>query len=339
MRYPYIDNAKGFAMLLVIWAHINSSGPLATFAYSFHMPVFFLISGLMYKSAKYPNFSDYVRVQFKSLLIPYAVYSFVWWLIWVIYSLASHSDVASYWRPLLQTIVAQGSQDYLVHNTALWFVPCLVAVKLMYYFIEKTPVCARLVFCCGLAALNLLVINHFPLWKSLPWNFDTALMAIPFYCLGNLVGNVGQREMTTYVNSHKLLMTLSCLVVFACLMFSAFNGGERISMGHSYYGKGVIAFYLKAVSGSVALVLFSMLMTPYLKWGIVNHIGRKSFDYMATNVPVKGIMIVMYCKILGIPQLDVWAGVAHSIVPFILTFLVCTCLTFVADFIRGKIYA
>ena len=39
-RIPWIDMAKGYGMLFVIYAHIGV-GPLWTWIYSFHMPLFF----------------------------------------------------------------------------------------------------------------------------------------------------------------------------------------------------------------------------------------------------------------------------------------------------------
>lgn len=340
MRYSYVDNAKGLAMLLVIWAHCNSSGPLATFAYSFHMPVFFVISGLMYKPDKYSSFWCYARSQFNSLLVPYVVYSVLWWAVWALYSCLTHAGVDNYFWPLFQTVIAQGSQNYLVHNTALWFVPCLVAVKLLYYFIGRLPIWLRIACCFVLAFLNIQIIeNIHPLWGSLPWNFDTALMALPFYCIGNLFGEVGHSRIMKYVGERKIIMSVLCVAIFGGLLYSAFEGGARISMGHSYYGPSIVMFYIKAISGSCALILLSMLLTPYLKLGFINRIGLHSFDYMSTNVPIKGFIIVIYCRLLGISQMDVWTGISHSLVPFFITLLICTLLSFAADYIRKKIYA
>ena len=40
------DIMKGVAMLLVMWGHISKLG--FDFIYSFHMPVFFILSGLFF---------------------------------------------------------------------------------------------------------------------------------------------------------------------------------------------------------------------------------------------------------------------------------------------------
>lgn len=46
IRNPLYDNAKGFGILLVIWGHLFSlNGIPFSIIYSFHMPLFFFISG------------------------------------------------------------------------------------------------------------------------------------------------------------------------------------------------------------------------------------------------------------------------------------------------------
>lgn len=51
-RIEYIDITRGLAMLLVILGHCNMfiDAPLNKFILSFHMPLFFFISGIFAKS-------------------------------------------------------------------------------------------------------------------------------------------------------------------------------------------------------------------------------------------------------------------------------------------------
>lgn len=52
-RNSYIDIAKGLGMLLVIWGHIKQGGLSVDFTYSFHMPFFFFLSGMLFSPEKY----------------------------------------------------------------------------------------------------------------------------------------------------------------------------------------------------------------------------------------------------------------------------------------------
>ena len=47
-RVDYLDYAKGIAIILVVLGHIFSGGNIKTYIYSFHMPLFFIISGYLF---------------------------------------------------------------------------------------------------------------------------------------------------------------------------------------------------------------------------------------------------------------------------------------------------
>ncbi len=73
-RIVYLDVAKGLAMLLVIYAHCmyyTGFRSIIGFIYTFHMPVFFLISGYFLSANK--SFLHNLKEKAKTLLIPYIV--------------------------------------------------------------------------------------------------------------------------------------------------------------------------------------------------------------------------------------------------------------------------
>lgn len=45
-RILWIDYAKAFAMFFVVIGHVNSGNYLTNWIYSFHMPLFFFLSGI-----------------------------------------------------------------------------------------------------------------------------------------------------------------------------------------------------------------------------------------------------------------------------------------------------
>ncbi|MBQ7203696.1 MAG: acyltransferase family protein [Eubacterium sp.] len=60
-RYDFIDSSKGIGILLVILGHLISlSSPLELSIYSFHMPFFFIVSGL-FARVDGISFIDYVK--------------------------------------------------------------------------------------------------------------------------------------------------------------------------------------------------------------------------------------------------------------------------------------
>jgi acyltransferase len=68
----WIDIAKGIGILLVIAGHticLKISSPL----YAFHMPLFFLLSGLVYNNDKYSKASAFFPTKTKQILKPWAI--------------------------------------------------------------------------------------------------------------------------------------------------------------------------------------------------------------------------------------------------------------------------
>jgi acyltransferase len=53
MRFPWIDALKGFGIALVVFAHYSLPEALDTYIFSFHMPLFFFISGFLFNFVKY----------------------------------------------------------------------------------------------------------------------------------------------------------------------------------------------------------------------------------------------------------------------------------------------
>ena len=80
-RVEWIDCAKGIGIILVIMGHSICPDTLLYWLYTFHMPLFFFLSGLTFNFDKYFEFKSFVISKIKSLLIPYALLSliyFVW---------------------------------------------------------------------------------------------------------------------------------------------------------------------------------------------------------------------------------------------------------------------
>ena len=73
-RKTYIDYMRAFAILLVIAGHANAfNDPVKNWIYSFHMPLFFIISGLTLSEKKLS--SKIVEKEDPGvLLVPYIVW-------------------------------------------------------------------------------------------------------------------------------------------------------------------------------------------------------------------------------------------------------------------------
>lgn len=71
-RISYLDILKGFGIFFVIFGHITHINILREYIWNFHMPLFFFVSGLLYK----PNsgFKEFLKKRIKSIYFPYVFF-------------------------------------------------------------------------------------------------------------------------------------------------------------------------------------------------------------------------------------------------------------------------
>jgi fucose 4-O-acetylase-like acetyltransferase len=69
-RINWIDIAKGIGIFLVVLGHTGIPVKLSYWIYSFHMPLFFFISGMCFDISKYQSFKSILLKKSKTLLLP-----------------------------------------------------------------------------------------------------------------------------------------------------------------------------------------------------------------------------------------------------------------------------
>ncbi len=81
-RLPYLDYARVFTAYLVILGHLLSvnNTSIRPYIYSFHMPFFFLVSGMLHKDRGGIAWNKY----WKTLIIPFLFFNILFFILWPI---------------------------------------------------------------------------------------------------------------------------------------------------------------------------------------------------------------------------------------------------------------
>jgi fucose 4-O-acetylase-like acetyltransferase len=137
-RIEWIDIAKGIGIICVVMGHIFSIQMLAhKIIYLFHMPLFFYISGFLYKGEQ--RNGKYIVKKLKSLIVPYfSVFIFVYLLFLLIYFPKDYSP--EYIKTDITYYILGGRfLRRIIDNVfvAMWFVTCLFVVQVFYNFIQS----------------------------------------------------------------------------------------------------------------------------------------------------------------------------------------------------------
>ncbi len=129
-------------MVLVLLGHLQndtifSFSPyilgLCSWIFSFHMPLFFIISGMLicFKNENEKDLGEFIRKRFRSIMIPYFWFSLIYIFI-VLYFLFVLKSIP------LKTLFIQIWYVLGMHGmNVLWFLPALFAAEVLFVFITQ----------------------------------------------------------------------------------------------------------------------------------------------------------------------------------------------------------
>lgn len=255
-RIEWIDIAKGIGIILVIAGHCFSlrySYPL----YAFHMPLFFFLSGLLFKDKK-EGFVVFLKTKTKSLMRPWLIILFISFLVCL---------AIPQWRNEM-TLTAVFSDLYTANtnvfqNSSLWYLVCFYFMLLIFFFVSKIKrtVVTALVFIFVAVVLlwvkEILNMTSLP-FHRLPFKIDSALIALVFFYAAYLYSDKIQPFMKGKAN-HLLV----ALIVVVSTILCVYNGWSNINSLD--FGRIRLLYYPIAFMGITSVCLLSLSISK-LRW-------------------------------------------------------------------------
>ena len=172
-RLDEIDILKSIGIILMIMGHTGFGKIFDYYIHSFHMPMFYIISGFLYKNSQLP-FKDFLKKKSKSLLIPYIIFAFFHLISWYILCFIVGRDLS-----IVNLIsIFTFNTDNMPISGALWFLTSLFFVDIIYYFINRiNDKKFKLLTVVIISMIGCIIPRYF----RLPWALDTSLMGIGLY--------------------------------------------------------------------------------------------------------------------------------------------------------------
>jgi acyltransferase len=316
MRLAWIDALKGFGILLVVFAHYMLPQALDTYIFSFHMPLFFFVSGFVFNFAKYSeSAANFIKGRFRSLIIPYFAFAVITLLFYFLLDELYTPEVVSFkifgagiFHIVYSIIFAQTTM--ISYNGPLWFLTCLFVTELLFFGLAKRyfwqP--AKLgIWLIMAGIIGYLYSVYIPF--RLPWNADVALTAVVFYGTGNLFrrlidsrrlldskenrsdGSCFRDPNSKFRNMYfRIENFLSVFLILVNMLYFAYllkYPTDKINMSGLIYG-GFFSFYLLAFSG---IFTFVYILKKIGSVAILEYYGRNSLIVLALHFPMKDILI------------------------------------------------
>ncbi len=289
-RIEWIDIAKGIGIILVVIGHVSQNEFLNYFIYSFHMPLFFILSGYLYKEKEH-----FVKKKAKSILIPYFIFSFLTFSYWYMIERKLRGQTTNPMDLFINIFVAKGGNQNYLFNAVMWFLPCLFITEILFYFLQikikgkyKLQVILFVIILCSMLGF---IYPKITLLR-LPYCIDTMLTAIVFYDIGYLFKNKMEKFLKK-IKSKKVTIIFMILILFLVAIFSWIEQGANLNeLKYNYFS----LFYMVSVIGS----LFIYMLSNQIHNKMISYLGKNSLIIMCIHEPIKRVVIIAINKFTGI---------------------------------------
>ena len=89
------DWVKAFAIYLVVVSHTAIARPVAHWAFMVEIPLFFFMSGYLFRFRSTPSFNAFAKKRFRQIIIPYITINTVTYLFWLLATRRFNADNAA----------------------------------------------------------------------------------------------------------------------------------------------------------------------------------------------------------------------------------------------------
>ncbi|ERK32040.1 acyltransferase family protein [Clostridium intestinale] len=275
-RLDWVDILKGIGILYVLIGHIiiNENSLLKVYIYSFHMPLFFFISGYLFKVNS--TYLSHIKKRLKTLLIPYTTFFIFSYIVTrILFKLSLLETLVNKYELIKIFVVANGFELNKINNTPLWFLPCLFITENVFFLISKTKK-LRLIFILSLLISIAGYILTFKNNISNIWSFKTALISLFFYGIGYILKNneILFSKIVKFISNKYILLLLFIFNMYIILL----NG--RIDMNSSYYSN----YFLFLLSALISILIYIVISIKINHSDLLQLIGKSSLLLLGTHL-------------------------------------------------------
>ena len=271
-RLHHIDVAKGIAILLTVIGHCTATAlgdhsRLFYTIYAFHMPLWFFLSGILYRQKKN---EAYFAGKVKSLLLPYLIFSF--------------TNVVSYY---FMSKIHHVQEHEFVRFGGLWFLLALFYVVIIYYVIDNACLKSvnnkiKNIITSFLSILLVIVGMGMGREESEPMHaLATTMVCFFFFHIGVKVSPLKNILLSEKKKTRLSYLALGLFLMLILSIVAPMNP-EPIDVNYGRYGNKwmFLAFALIGIIGVwfISLSVYKNKMLEYL--------GRNSLMILILHIPL-----------------------------------------------------
>lgn len=267
-RNNSIDILKGVGITLMIMGHIGFGGKFDRYIHSFHMPLFFIVSGYLYSEKREVPIKVLLLNKVKRFLVPYIFFAIVNYVCWLFVNIKKSNIFA----PLGHLIW---------HNTeklpicgAIWFLTAIFWTEVIYIVIQRTVKnrVAKEIIIWGLSVGISIVQSYISF--TLPLSIDIGIVCMGFYHVGHILRRIETTLLLNYMVTFKFnkgkIIPLMIVVMLSNFVLTFVTPYINVKM--RWYGI-VPAFWGNAILGTIGFYLLALIIDHEEQFPFVIKIG------------------------------------------------------------------
>lgn len=245
-RIIWIDWAKAIGIMIVVYFHVPQEDSFfKTFLCSFQMPLFFLVSGFLYKAPQVA-FKYSIKKYWRTLIVPYILFQFICYPYWLIQrSVQDGHDVSNY----MESVISPFAQ-------CLWGVP-IDGITWFIFALLITKIIADVSLRCTMSTIIVILlclgsmIGAWFIWQddklNITFAIDSLFNFFPFFFIGFLFKKrniIREDSSITCVAKSLIYFVVSYIIICHC---------------PNNYLSQRIAFYILGLTGSLFIIYLCKL--------------------------------------------------------------------------------
>lgn len=296
-RVHWIDITRGIAIIAIVLGHVFTSGNLWRYVFSFHVPIFFFISGYCFSYKKDMNL--FLKEKTDKIVIPYLVFSSLsicaFFLASLVLPQIKEILDCNLGKNLRCMFYGTSKPAIMKYNQPLWFLPCYFCVSIIAYIVERIGGWTkhRNIIRIVAVVIGILTGIFFKHHEniSLPWHLETAFSMLVWFEFGNLTRECDLLRLFSSSKLKTLFLAAFCLILG--IVFELLNV-RTVGVRNEHYGI-IWIYYLSAASTIIGICLISVLKRESR---IVEYLGRNTLIILVLHK----FPIVLFQEILGVTR-------------------------------------
>ncbi|MCB7319560.1 acyltransferase family protein [Lacrimispora sp. 210928-DFI.3.58] len=291
----WINVCRGIGILIVMLGHSGPSPWLNKAIDSFHMPLFFILSGYLFKVNQSLGTRECIYKNWKRYIVPYFGYVSINLMIQMVRLWIGKEEqlLKSFFVYVGGGVYSRGSMLCMPNCSPLWYLTCIFCAVVMLNAITQKLREKAYIAVIGFSVVT--AVLSFAEAPKLPWNIDTAMAGVTFMYMGILLKKyslISRYNNVKYVK--KIGLSLLLLIIWGLAAF--LNPIAAVSFNNNRYGNyflmliaaAAASFLLIAVCREVCNRFENMgKLKPFFKLIALfgtNTIFIMAFDYLSGDI-------------------------------------------------------